>query len=36
MRKELLSGKEQEVVYLVDTYTDSVSHTNSRRIFCSY
>ena len=33
MREELLSGKDQEVVYHVDTYTDSVSHTHSRTAF---
>ena len=34
MKEELLSGKEQEVVYHVNTYTDSVPHTNTdSRVF---
>ena len=32
MREELPSGKEQEVVYHVDTYADSISHTNTEKI----
>ena len=33
MREELPSGKEQEVIYHVDTYNDSVSHNHSRTAF---
>ena len=34
MREELPSGKEQKVVYHVDTYTDSGSHNQGRTAFC--
>ena len=33
MREELLSGKDEEVVYHVDTYTDNVSHNHGRTAF---